>query len=61
MKLFNLKNDEQYLQDYLDRKIEEVNSSILDNKTKQMWRLELEYVRDLLKLVRKYKAEVDKL
>jgi hypothetical protein len=26
-----------------------------------MWRLELEYVRDLLKLVRKYKAEVDKL
>jgi uncharacterized membrane protein YgaE (UPF0421/DUF939 family) len=61
MKLFELNQQEEYLIAYRDQRIEEANKTIIDEKTKEIVRLEISYVRDMLAIIRKYKKEVAKL
>jgi hypothetical protein len=62
MKLYELEQQEEYLTAYRDQRIEEANkTALLDNKTKEIVRLEISYIRDMLTIIRKYKKEVAKL
>jgi hypothetical protein len=58
MYIAKLKQYRECLEGYKNQKSDEVNKAVADEKTKELWHIELSFISDILKLIKKYEKVV---
>jgi hypothetical protein len=61
MYIAKLKQYRQCLEEYKNVRSDEVKKSVIDNKTKEVWELELGFVTEILRIIKKYERKVELL